>query len=235
MMEIYFFARGDVNMLIEGVEHHSPELSCLIIEPSDVRTFVDSSPNHYNFLTQKPGPRGEGDNVLARCIHLCYRDAYYSLPPQSTVAITTGEYPLPYTTDEIKAVTFVRGAIHSPHDVRHFMDIGRPEYTVTATINSKEIARSNRALKVKEVGRGVYDPVLYFLREDVDMSSLEATDKTTHCPLKGHTTYFDLKMDGDSHNNVAWSYTDTIADAEVLKDLIAFDNSRVQVIEHITG
>ena len=75
MMEIYFFARGDVNMLIEGVEHHSPELSCLIIEPSDVRTFVDSSPNHYNFLTQKPGPRGEGDNVLARCIHLCYQDA----------------------------------------------------------------------------------------------------------------------------------------------------------------
>ncbi len=255
MMEIYFFARGHVNMLIEGVEHRSPEKSCLIIEPGDVRTFVDSSPNHYNFLTQKPGPRGEGDNVLARCIHLCYRNAYYSLPPQSTVAITTGEYPLPYTTDEIKAVTFVRGAIHSPHDVRHFMDIGRPEYTVTATINSKEIARSNRALKVKEVGRGVYDPVLYFLREDVDrsslrgvydpvlyflredvdMSSLEATDKTTHCPLKGHTTYFDLKMDGDSHNNVAWSYTDTIADAEVLKDLIAFDNSRVQVIEHITG
>ena len=140
-----------------------------------------------------------------------------------------------YTTDEIKAVTFVRGAIHSPQDVRHFMDIGRPEYTVTATINSKEIARSNRALKVKEVGRGVYDQVLYFLREDVDMSSLEATDKTTHCPLKGHTTYFDLNMDGDSHNDVAWSYTDTIADAEVIKDLIAFDNSRVQVIEHTTG
>ena len=45
---------------------------------------------------------------------------------------------MPYTTDEIKAVTFVRGAIHSPHDVRHFMDIGRPEYTVTATINSKD-------------------------------------------------------------------------------------------------
>ena len=115
------------------------------------------------------------------------------------------------------------------------MEIGRPEYTVTATINSKEIARSNRALKVKEVGRGVYDPVLYFLREDVDMSSLEATDKTTYCPLKGHTTYFDLNMDGDSRNNVAWSYTETIADAEVLKDLIAFDNSRVQVIEHFTG
>ena len=32
MMGIYFFALGDVNMLIEGVEHHFPEKSCLIIE-----------------------------------------------------------------------------------------------------------------------------------------------------------------------------------------------------------
>lgn len=137
-----------------------------------------------------------------------------------------------YTKEAIKAVTFVRDAIHSPQDVRHFMDIGRPAYTVTATINGKEIARSNRALKVKEVGRGVYDPVLYFVREDVDMSALEATDKTTHCPLKGDTTYFDLNLDGSQQQDAAWSYTQTIDDAGVLKDLIAFDNTCVQIVEH---
>ena len=140
-----------------------------------------------------------------------------------------------YTHEEIKAVTFVRNAIHSPQDVRHFMDIGHPEHTVTATIDGQEIARSNRALKVKEVGRGVYDAVLYFTREDVDMSCLEATEKTTHCPLKGDTTYFDLRRDGQKHKDVAWSYTRTIADAEVIKDLIAFDTSLVQIIEHTAG
>lgn len=140
-----------------------------------------------------------------------------------------------YTTDQIKAVTFVRNAIHSPKDVRHFMDIGQPGSTVTATIDGREIARSSRVLKVKEVGRGVYDPVLYFMRDDVDMSCLETTDKTTHCPLKGDTTYFNLNLDGSSHNDVAWSYTDTIADAEVIKDLVAFDNSIVQIVEHTTG
>ena len=75
MMDIHFFARRDVNMLIEGVEHHFPEKSGLIIETGDLHTFVDSSPNHYHFMTQKPGPRGEEDNVLVRCIHLCYQDA----------------------------------------------------------------------------------------------------------------------------------------------------------------
>ena len=137
-----------------------------------------------------------------------------------------------YTTDEIKAVTFVRNAIHSPQDVRHFMDIGHPSYTVTAAIDGKEIARSNRALKVKEVGRGVYDPVLYFMRDDVDMSCLEATDKTTHCPLKGDTTYFDLNLPGSQRKDIAWSYTDTIADAEVIENLVAFDNTFVQIVEH---
>ena len=85
-----------------------------------------------------------------------------------------------------------------------------------------------------------YDPPLFDLihgifPDDVDMSCLETTDKTTHCPLKGDTTYFDLNLDGSSHNDVAWSYTDTIADAEVIKDLVAFDNSIVQIVEHTTG
>ena len=137
-----------------------------------------------------------------------------------------------YTKEEIKAVTFVRDAIHSPQDVRHFMDIGRPDYAVTATIGGKEIARSSRTLKVKEVGRGVYDPVLYFAREDVDMASLAATDKTTHCPLKGDTTYYNLNLDGLKHQHVAWSYTETIVHADALKDLIAFDQTCVQIIEH---
>ena len=139
-----------------------------------------------------------------------------------------------YSLDEIKAVTFVRNAIHSPQDVRHFMDIGRPAYRVTASIDGQEIARSNRALKVKEVGRGVYDPALYFPRDDVDMDALEAIGKSTHCPLKGDTTYFDFHRDGEHQEEIAWSYTSTIDEADVIRDLIAFDTSRVQIVEHTT-
>ncbi|MEM7365482.1 MAG: AraC family ligand binding domain-containing protein [Pseudomonadota bacterium] len=68
MREIYFFARGDVTMLIDGVEHHFPEQSCVIIEPGEVHTFVDSSPDHYHFVIQTPGLQGDAaiaDKVLA--------------------------------------------------------------------------------------------------------------------------------------------------------------------------
>lgn len=137
-----------------------------------------------------------------------------------------------YTEEEIKAVTFVKGAIHSPQDVRHFMDIGRPTYTVVASLGDNELARSAKALKVKEVGRGVYDPVIYFPREDVAMEKLTATDKTTHCPLKGDTTYFDFGPAGQEIKDIAWSYTQPIPESEIIRDYVAFDVSLVQVTEH---
>ena len=136
-----------------------------------------------------------------------------------------------YTKEAIKAVTFVRDAIRCPQDVRHF-GYWSPRLHGPATINGKEIARSNPALKVKEVGRGVLRsrPVLRARRRR--HVRLEATDKTTHCPLKGDTTYFDLNLDGSQQQDAAWSYTQTIDDAGVLKDLIAFDNTCVQIVEH---
>ncbi len=137
-----------------------------------------------------------------------------------------------YSIDEIKAITFVRNAIHSPQDARHYMDVGRPEHRVTATIGGREIARSTRALKVKEVGRGVYDPVIYFPRDDVDLASLEPTKKSTHCPSKGDTTYFDLRIEDRVFSDVAWSYTKTIPESVVLQDLVAFDTSAVNIAEH---
>ena len=131
-----------------------------------------------------------------------------------------------------EAVTMVKGGIHNPDDARHFMRLARPEYPVSATIGSTEIARSTRAVKLKEVGFDIYDSVIYFPREDVDMSRLEKNTRSTHCPLKGDTEYFDIKTDAGSAENAAWSYDRTIAIASEIKDLIAFDAKQVQVVEH---
>ena len=90
-----------------------------------------------------------------------------------------------------ESITLVKNGIHNPADARHFMRIARPAYTITATIKGTEIARSSQALKVKEVGFDVYDPVIYFPREDVQMVRLKKNEKSTHCPLKGDTEYFD--------------------------------------------
>lgn len=57
---------------------------------------------------------------------------------------------------------------------------------------------------MKEVGFDVYDHVTYFPRADVDMAVLVPVDKTTHCPLKGDTEYFDIVVDGERIPEAAW-------------------------------
>ena len=133
------------------------------------------------------------------------------------------------------AVTLVTDAIHNPADARHFMRIARPEYPVTASLGDIEVARSTRVLKVKEVGYDIYDPVIYFPREDVVMDRLRRNDKTTHCPLKGDTEYFDALADGEVVENAAWSYDRTIEIARELETYVGFDTRRVQIVEHTAG
>ena len=41
-------------------------------------------------------------------------------------------------------------------------------------------------------------PEYYFPRADVDESALVAVEKTTHCPLKGDTEYYDVVVDGET-------------------------------------
>jgi uncharacterized protein (DUF427 family) len=125
-------------------------------------------------------------------------------------------------------VTLVKNAIHNPSDPRHFMRVVPAKQTSVARIASQAIATSDTAVVVKEVGMDIYDAVTYFPRADVNMDLLTALDKSTHCPLKGDTEYFDLTIDGRTYSEAAWSYVKMIMGDE-LKDLIAFDTSQVEV------
>ena len=77
-------------------------------------------------------------------------------------------------------ITMVRDAIHNPAEARHFMRIVPVDRTVTVSVDGVEVARTTRASRVKEVGRDIYDAVVYFPRADVDMARLERTERTTH-------------------------------------------------------
>ena len=126
-------------------------------------------------------------------------------------------------------VTLVRNAIHNPAEPRHFMRVVPCARLAVATLAGHELARSRRALVVKEVAHDIYDPVIYFPRADVAMASLRQGTRTTHCPLKGDTVYFDALIEGALTADVAWSYVDVIETAAVLRDLIAFDHRLVAV------
>lgn len=126
-------------------------------------------------------------------------------------------------------VTLVKNAIHNPAEPRHFMRVVPARDERTASVGDHVIARSSSALVVKEVGMDLYDHVTYFPRADVDSGALVSIDKTTHCPLKGDTEYFDLVVDGERIAEAAWSYVETIDVAAELRDLIAFDSAKVNV------
>jgi len=126
-------------------------------------------------------------------------------------------------------VTLVNNAIHNPDDVRHFMRVVPSESERTASVGDTSIALSSDALIVKEVGFDVYDHVTYFPRADVNMDMLVPIDKSTHCPLKGNTEYFDVVVDGERVVDAAWSYVDTIDEATQLHNFVAFDASKVRV------
>ncbi|MEK6476446.1 DUF427 domain-containing protein [Catalinimonas sp. 4WD22] len=134
---------------------------------------------------------------------------------------------------DTEKVTLIKEAIHDPNDARHFMRVKPIDKTVTATIQGKEIAKSNKVLKVQEVGFDLYDPVFYFPKDDVQMDALHRTEKSTHCPLKGDTEYFDVNFTGTPMENVAWHYSQPLDRSKMLKEHIAFDQSQVQIIEHI--
>lgn len=129
-------------------------------------------------------------------------------------------------------ITLARETIHDPQEPRHFMRIKPVNSRVRILREGRLLAESESALRVLEVGRDLYDPVLYLPREDV-VAKLAGADKRTHCPLKGDARYFDLCSDNDNVEaaEIAWSYEESFDFAAELRDLIAFDSKQVVIEE----
>lgn len=88
------------------------------------------------------------------------------------------------------------------------------------------LGESANALELTE---GSYGPVIYFPREDIGMSFLEKTSKSTHCPHKGTATYFTVSgPDGDAVD-AAWSYEQPLDDVSAIAGHIAFYTDLVAV------
>lgn len=126
-------------------------------------------------------------------------------------------------TAETLPTPLVPEMIHRPDAPGHMMRIKPAARLVRVRVGGATVAESRRALQVIEIGRDVADPVLYLPLEDVAATLVES-ERTTHCPLKGDTTYFDL-ADGAA-DGIGWSYTRPLPFAEALAGHIAFDASR---------
>jgi uncharacterized protein (DUF427 family) len=83
----------------------------------------------------------------------------------------------------------------------------------------REIARTRQAVRVLETA---HPPSFYLPWGDVDLKCLQAAAGGSICEWKGPARYWSL-VDGERRlPNVAWSYPEPLAGAEVLADRVAF-------------
>lgn len=99
---------------------------------------------------------------------------------------------------------------------------------VVVKLGGKTIADTRDALTLREAS---YPPVQYIPRKDVDMSLLERTDHSTHCPYKGDASYYSIPLGGERSKNAIWTYEAPNPAVREIKDHVAFYPDRVDSIE----
>ena len=98
---------------------------------------------------------------------------------------------------------------------------------VIVRVEGRVVADTREALTLLEAD---YPAVQYIPREDVDMTQLEKSSHTTHCPYKGEASYYAIPVAGPRSNDAAWSYEEPYAAAAEIKGYLAFYPDRVDFI-----
>lgn len=109
----------------------------------------------------------------------------------------------------------------------HPITIAKNPKRVVVTAGGKRIADTKNALVLKEAS---YPAVQYIPRKDADMTLLERTDHSTHCPYKGDASYFSIPAAGPKGINAVWTYENPHAAVAAIKDHLAFYPDRVDEI-----
>lgn len=102
----------------------------------------------------------------------------------------------------------------------------RTDGLVSILAGDTVLAQSADAIILTESG---HTPRLYFLIKDVNMSVLQITDTSTHCPYKGNAEYFSATTSKGVLKDIAWTYNEPIDDAIEIKGLIAFYQEKLVV------
>ena len=114
----------------------------------------------------------------------------------------------------------------------HAITIEKNPNRVKVSFNGTVIADTTRALVLKE---GPLPPATYIPREDVQMSYLQQTDHSTHCPFKGNASYFSVHVDGQTADSAVWTYETPIDSVAEIKDCLSFYKDKLDVTEESPG
>lgn len=105
-----------------------------------------------------------------------------------------------------------------------------------------DILGSSRHVEVRVAGVTVADshqprilfetglpPRYYLPMSDVRLDLLRPSDAQTHCPYKGTARYWDVEVDGTSHEGLAWGYRAPLPESQKVAGLVCFYDEKVDV------
>lgn len=130
-------------------------------------------------------------------------------------------------------ITLSTATIHNPDEPRHFMRIKPVPSRIRVRLDDTLLADSTNAVRLLEVGRDFYDPMIYVPPRDVMVALDPVPERTSHCPLKGEAVYFSYAgwTPRNPEDYLAWAYPEPFGFAQDLAGLIAFDPAHVTVEE----
>ncbi|MGB0806576.1 MAG: DUF427 domain-containing protein, partial [Salibacteraceae bacterium] len=111
---------------------------------------------------------------------------------------------------------------------RHYAVVDSYNRKLTIIMNGKPIASTTSGLILKEVGKSVYDPVFYIPKKDVSIELLPEPKRTSHCPIKGDATYWNLKSPTSEY--FAWSYETPHPRTKKIKGYVAFNMQYITLV-----
>jgi uncharacterized protein (DUF427 family) len=107
------------------------------------------------------------------------------------------------------------------------VDALRSTRTVRVELSGTVLAESSSTVMVFETGLPTR---YYFNRTEVDFAHLVASDTVTECPYKGITgNYWSIKVDNETHPDLAWSYAFPTRQLLPISGLVAFYNEKVDI------
>ena len=119
----------------------------------------------------------------------------------------------------------IEGAIVNPSNPRHFMVLKTIDRRIRIFAGDTLIADTLGAVRLIEVGKTIYDPLVYVPTADL-RQSLARLEKSTTCPLKGEAAYFALEGE-----EIGWAYPEPYDFADALKGYQAFWPHKVRIVE----
>jgi uncharacterized protein (DUF427 family) len=112
-----------------------------------------------------------------------------------------------------------------PRDPYHRVDVRLTSRPVRIEVDGEVVAETTRARLLYETSL----PTRYYVPPEDVRAELHPSERRTHCPYKGHASYWSIEAGGRRRHDLGWSYEQPLSEVVAITGLVSFWNERVDV------